>query len=233
MVDSVFEEPEYTTPETNRDQTDGSLSTNTLTLYVFGGIVAAGIFGVLVYLIITALTAEVTNDTTPVVAHIENASVHTVLVDETFTVAVLETESAAATLGTHEFVLVNADDVTLPAALVFELLTPDLPGSLRQHVNDVRFVSVDRSAPIIYISYTNKRALQGEMLGLESDLPALFAALYASANDSRFVDQQVAGTDVRVLTDELGRTYLTYGFTTENTLIIAGTLTDFATLVRN
>ncbi len=208
------------------------LSTNSLSLYVIAILCALGALGLVAFLVYNAYTEQTIQPAAPK-EYLPDATDHTVVVDEEFSTLKIKQATSEARLGTHEFTLENKDGAVLPTALVFDLVTPGLSQSLQQYVTEIRFISIDRSAPITYIVFSNQSALQGEMLLNEAQLAGDFNSLYPAPTDGKFFDEQIDGVDARVLTDEVGRSYFTYGFVDDQTLIVTGNLEDFVSFVRN
>jgi hypothetical protein len=164
---------------------------------------------------------------------ITQAQTDVVTVDQTFTTATLLTYTGTSLY--TEIVLQNSDKQLLPAALVFELIAPDMPAAIKQFATDVRFVQSGTEVPQIMIGVVDPTSVIGTLLMHETELITALAPLYGIIDPGEFIDVTIAGTDARVLVSDTRQT-LTYGIINEQTLVITispDTFAEIGTLISN
>ena len=119
---------------------------------------------------------------------------------------------------------------------LFEALNFRAQPSLQQSITVARFVTIDRSDPILVIQFIDKNTVLGGLLNWEETMADDMRVLYTIPNDTsvRFTDEIILGVDVRTLrrNSEGNEVVLVYGFTGEDTLLVAANLTDFTKILQ-
>jgi hypothetical protein len=212
------EAPESTTVST--DETDiekNKLTTNQMAMYISGGVALAlvtGFFGWIVMNNQTNTTALNQPQTEKIAAL---ATIEIITVDQTFTVLELQSYSGVAPY--TELVLQNSDTELLPAAIVFALVTPEMPTAIQQFTTDVRFIQFGTEVPQLTASIVDPTSVTGALLMHESKIVTALTPLYGQIDTGNFIDSTIDSTDVRVLVSGTRQT-LTYGIINGETLVI-------------
>lgn len=145
----------------------------------------------------------------------------------------LQTAITSAPDGTVELPVVSADGNDVAASYLFEVLKFRTAPSLRQSIITARFVTSNRSEPILVVKFVDKNTVLGGLLSWEETLASDMQNLYSipAGITESFTDEQIGNIDVRTLRNN-GDVVLVYGFTNDNTLIIAGSTGDFAQIAQ-
>ena len=213
-------EPTPETAPTPEPQQLTGISTNQLTLYVSAGVALIIVTAFFAWVIMGTVN---NNDQTDSFDQTSEAiSLERYEINQSFSATDLQSYSDSRQY--TELILVNAENEALPSALVFDLVTPDLPTAVRQYVTEVRFIQYGIEYPQMVISISDPVSVTGAMLVNESDLAAALSPLYGAFSSNTFVDQTINNTDVRVL----GGASMTYGIINDNKLLITTTPEEFS-----
>jgi len=216
LLDQLPPEPAYVAQAA--DGKDTTLTTNQLTMYISGGFALILITGFFGWVIMINTPSVVDSNNPQLEQFVERAASETITIDQTFTASSLQSYPGTATY--TEVVLANSDEQLLPAALIFELVAPDMPTTIRQFATDIRFVQSGAETPQMMIRVVDPISVTGALLVHESDLVLAMTPLYGQIEAGDFTDRTIAGTDARVLVSNT-RESLTYGIIDGETLLIA------------
>jgi hypothetical protein len=104
--------------------------------------------------------------------------------------------------------------------------------SMRQSIEQVRFVSINNSTAII-LSFSNRAEMLGGFLSWENRMPRELARLYDYADvTGEFADIRIGDYDIRQLIAS-NENEIVYTIANDNTAIIATNATDLVTLLES
>jgi hypothetical protein len=213
------EAPESTTVETyETDVEKNKLTTNQLTMYISGGVAVALVAGFFSWIVMNNETDSTVLNQPQIEKIVALATIEIITVDQTFTASELRSYSGVAPY--TELVLQNSNTELLPAALVFALVTPEMPTAIQQFTTDVRFIQFGTEVPQLTANIVDPTSVTGALLMHESKIATALTPLYGQIDTGNFTDSTIAGTDVRVLVSGTRQT-LTYGIINGKTLVIA------------
>jgi hypothetical protein len=213
------ETPESTTVETyETDVEKNKLTTNQLTMYISGGVAVALVAGFFSWIVMNNETNSAVLNQPQIEKIVALATIEIITVDQTFTASELRSYSGVAPY--TELVLQNSNTELLPAALVFALVTPEMPTAIQQFTTDVRFIQFGTEVPQLIANIVDPTSVTGALLMHESKIATALTPLYGQIDTGNFTDSTIAGTDVRVLVSGTRQT-LTYGIINGKTLVIA------------
>ena len=118
-------------------------------------------------------------------------------------------------------------------ARVMQLLGFQVQPSFLQSINDLRFVYLNQSKPILIFSFADTETIQGGFLAWEKTIFNDLRLIYDLPlnQNTTFSDQTIGDRDVRVLLSETGQTLIVYGLVNDNTALISNSLADFTQVV--
>lgn len=140
----------------------------------------------------------------------------------------LRTAITSAPAGVVELPIVSADSNNVSASYLFEILGFETSPSLQQSITSARFVTVNQSDPVLFITFVDKNTVLGGLLSWEETMADDMQSLYPIPNEitGEFIDETLEGVDVRILRNN-DEVILVYGFISNNTLLIAPNMSDF------
>lgn len=197
---------------------------------VIVGIVLTVFVGTQIYRVFFANQAATPVDTT--VIFIAN-KITPITVDQSFTAQSLINSAQSGAPGVVEYTLQNSTGEQLPAALTLDIVTDDFPITIQQFGTEVHFISIDQARPQVLIRIVDTVSVRGALLVHEDAVVTAMAPLFGQFAPGTFMDETINTTDVRTLTTTAGEQSLTYGFITDTTLLIAGSPTEFETVLRS
>lgn len=233
IAETPLTEPTTSQAEEEEIVADTTLTTNQLTMYVSGAMALVLVTGFFGWIVMNGTPNNSEDSDGGVHKFAELATSEVIVIDQTFTVDSLRTYTGSAAY--TEVALANTNSELLPAALVFELVAPDMPTTIQQFATDVRFIQFDTNVPQVMIEIVDPISVTGALLVNESDLISALTPLYGTIDSGSFTDTSIAGTDARVLMVDAQQTF-TYGIINGDTLIIAvspDAFTEISTLISN
>jgi hypothetical protein len=138
-----------------------------------------------------------------------------------------------------QFITPLAYDTLLPLSSrdLLTLINQQLPVTFTSNIYAVR-VGTYATKPVLVLSVTNDAVIRGELFtweqNMSQDLNPWFGPTIrkgAIGNQSPFVDAVIAGTDVRILTDDTNTAKITYGFINQSTVLITTTKETFESII--
>jgi hypothetical protein len=187
-------------------------------MYISGGVALALVTGFFSWIVMNNETNSAALNQPQIEKIAELATVEIITVDQTFTTS--EFWSYRGSAPYTELVLQNSDTELLPAALVFALVTPEMPTAIQQFTTAVRFIQFGTEVPQLTASIVDPTSVTGTLLMHESKIATALTPLYGQIDTGNFTDSTIAGTDVRVLVSG-NRQTLTYGIINGEILVIA------------
>ncbi len=136
------------------------------------------------------------------------------------------------------FVTDASGNTLVPTSSLVDALELQLNTALIQAITHIYFGSIKKTEPFILFKVTDTNTAQGGLLtweaGMYQDLLPLLATNQTEAVEATkialFVDDIIAGTDVRILRTLAGRELLLYGIVNRNTVIITTNRSAFESL---
>lgn len=105
---------------------------------------------------------------------------------------------------------------------ILDTLSLSADGSFLRNITDITFGS-HNNAPFIVIHISSFDTAFGGILLWESSMNRDLAPLFSPAVQTAGKDVRISNADTRILTDEVGREVLVYGFVNKQTILIAPT----------
>jgi hypothetical protein len=207
-----------------------TLSTNTLAISIVAGLsclVVLFFAGKAVFEYITATEAIATDNT----SYLLSATPNPVVVTQTNSITDIPLQ--AGTLLDINYVdtqlFMPGREIVPPATLISALKFNVLP-SFTQSLTDVRFAQINDSAPVIIFEFTDADTVLGGFLAWEDTMAQDLKEIYliTQRDGAVFIDNTVAGKDVRTLVSANGQLLAVYGIVSDNTAIITGSLETFS-----
>jgi hypothetical protein len=231
------EEPtEYVPP--GKQSIFTALDTNTMTVMLLLTIIAV-VAMVFISRMLYIKYTETSPDTAPVQIQSEPIFSTAELVAIPLTVETLDAipqllarSVASSSNSLVEYIIVSSIGDEVSASYLFELLDFRTIPSLRQSLLATRFATIQHSEPAIILTFTDTDTVHGGLLAWEATMTDDLRALYAIPTEvtTAFVDETIAGKDVRVLRQN-GDVVLLYSMVTRNLAIITTDSESFTHLV--
>ncbi len=133
--------------------------------------------------------------------------------------------NASSTVKIREIAIVAPDGSEISASYLFNLLNFKTKPSMRGEIKSFRFVSIQKSDPVLVLKFDDKQTIYGGLLDWETamlrDLSVLYKNYQVEKYNDLFSDKEVLDYNTRVSVNEDGEVVLIYGFVDDNTVLIA------------
>jgi len=197
--------------------------------------IVAGLSGVVVLFFtamaligyLTSIDPVVTYDTT---SYLETATANPVAVPQVNSITDIPLQ--AGTLLGADYVdtqlFYESGEVVPPAVIISALQFRMLP-SFVQSLTDIRFAQESQSKPIIVLEFADTDTALGGLLAWEDNMAKDLKEIYliTQSNDVSFIDDTIAGKDIRILQSADGKILAVYGITSDHTAIITSSLETY------
>lgn len=145
---------------------------------------------------------------------------------------ILAASIASSSTGLTEYIVVSSIGDEVSPSYLFELLGFKTIPSMRQSLLSIHFATAEQVKPTIILTFTDTDTVHGGLLAWETTMADDMRTFYNLPTEigSAFVDEEIAGNDVRILRHD-GEIVLLYSIVTNNLAIISNTRESFTRLV--